>query len=420
MKKSLLFIALAAVTGSAFSAPYTFNARQDAMGGAGVTSANYLAAPFYNPALLANYGESDDFGILLPVVGVEVFDKGDLVNKASDLSDDYDSYQNLYQDLSNGNNVNADSVNQFNTLSQKVKEELTELQGATGFAKAGAGLAVALPSSVLSSAVFVNGYADVMAFSDVDMNDIQDVTETVGGQTITVSIPTNENNLSSKMIALGASVTDFGLSLARSFDYNDVKWSVGASPKIQRIDMINYVASVNSNFDNFDSDNYTETKNTFNLDSGVTAEWKNGLMAGLAVKNMFKQDISKQVNGVNATYELSPVPTASVAYKALGMFTVTGDVDLLAQKRFSALTGTNNTFNAGDDDLQMASVGAEFDLFHWAQLRAGYRHDLQGTQHDAVTAGFGLSPFDTFHFDVAGIYASNKEFGAVLQTALTF
>lgn len=32
MKKSLLFIALTAVAGSAFSAPYTFNARQDAMG----------------------------------------------------------------------------------------------------------------------------------------------------------------------------------------------------------------------------------------------------------------------------------------------------------------------------------------------------------------------------------------------------
>ena len=215
-------------------------------------------------------------------------------------------------------------------------------------------------------------------------------------------------------------MTDFGLSLARSFDYNDVKWSVGASPKIQRIDMINYVAAANSDFDNFDSDQYTETKTTFNLDTGVTAEWQNGLMAGLAVKNMFKQEISKQVNGVNATYELSPVPTASVAYKALDMVTVTGDVDLLAQKRFSSLTGTNNTFNADDDDLQMASVGAEFDVFHWAQLRAGYRHDLKGTQNDAVTAGFGLSPFDTFHFDVAGIYAGNKEFGAVLQTALTF
>jgi hypothetical protein len=184
--------------------------------------------------------------------------------------------------------------------------------------------------------------------------------------------------------------------------------------------MINYVAAATTDFDNFDADQYTESKTAFNLDTGVTAEWKNGLMAGLAVKNMFKQDISKQVNGVNATYELSPVPTASVAYKALGMFTVTGDVDLLAQKRFSALTGTTNTFNAGDDDLQMASVGAEFDVFHWAQLRAGYRHDLQGTQNDAVTAGFGLSPFDTFHFDVAGIYAGNKEFGAVLQTALTF
>ena len=87
MKRSLLTTAISLLcTSSAFAGAYAFNARQDAMGGAGVSSANYLSARFYNPALLSHYNESDDVGVLLPVVGAEVFDKDDLYNKGDDFA----------------------------------------------------------------------------------------------------------------------------------------------------------------------------------------------------------------------------------------------------------------------------------------------------------------------------------------------
>ena len=88
MKKSLLFIALATVTGSAFSAPYTFNARQDAMGGAGVTSANYLAMDVLEWSrhfrCFPGQGEFDLPGFLAPIIqsgytgplSLEIFNDG--------------------------------------------------------------------------------------------------------------------------------------------------------------------------------------------------------------------------------------------------------------------------------------------------------------------------------------------------------
>ena len=58
-KKSLLTIALLA----SLSAPTfadSFDSRSLGMGGVGVSSSDYLAAPFHNPALVAKYDETDD------------------------------------------------------------------------------------------------------------------------------------------------------------------------------------------------------------------------------------------------------------------------------------------------------------------------------------------------------------------------
>lgn len=81
---------------------------------------------------------------------------------------------------------------------------------------------------------------------------------------------------------------------------------------------------------------------------------------------------------------------------------------------------THNTYHAENDDLQAWSLGAEWDVLGWLQLRGGYRHDLKSNLDDAITAGVGLSPFEVFHFDLAGLYAGNNEFGASLQTSFTF
>jgi len=404
---SFLTLALGAVSSAAMAVPYAFEARQEAMGGTGVASARYLSAPLYNPARLAFSNADDDVGILLPVVGAEVYDKDDLSGQADDLSDNYDAYQSAYDAYQA--NPSAENAAALQAANDKAIGELSDLSGDSGYARAGAGVVVALPFEALSVAVMANGYADVQAFADINANDL------------TGMLPTDESQVQSRAIAMGAGVSEFGVTLAKVFEAEGMRWSVGVTPKSQELRVLNYVANaVDGDFDDITDDQYQASENGFNLDAGVAASWENGWDAGLAIKNLVKRDLDAPLtNGVQATYELSTVPTAGVSYR-WGQLLFNADADLLAQKRFTDLSGTYASFDAGEDDLQMMALGAEWDLWQWAQLRAGYRHDLKDNLDDSLSAGLGISPGDLFHLDLAGTYAGNNQFGGVIQTSLTF
>ena len=62
------------------AANYAIEARGDAMGGVGVVSANFLTAPFYNPALTAIYRRNDDVGMITPSFGISYNDPNSLVD----------------------------------------------------------------------------------------------------------------------------------------------------------------------------------------------------------------------------------------------------------------------------------------------------------------------------------------------------
>ena len=416
LRKLALCVALGSlVSGSVLAGPYAFNARQDAMGGAGVSSANYLSAPFYNPALLALSDDSDQVGLLLPVVGAEVFDKDDLRNQVDDFNTTYDEFTAAYDAY--GANQSQANKQRLESANAQAMAELQQLSGATGYARAGAGAAVALPFSALSGALFLNGYADAQAFTDVSMDDFT----SYDYKGVTLTVPRSEEAMNSQVIGMAAVVSDLGFSLAKSFQDGEMTWAVGVTPKLQTLKVYNYVANASdSDLGDMTDSQYENKKNTFNLDAGLAANWSNGWSSGLAIKNLIKQELdAPKVGLVQSTYQLSPIPTASLSYRLAGVL-LTGDVDLLAQKRFTALTGTHATYHADHDDLQPAALGLEWDVLGWLQLRTGYRHDLQSNLDDAFTAGFGLAPFEMFHLDLAGIYAGNDEFGGVLQTSFTF
>ena len=112
---SFLTLALGAVSSAAMAVPYAFEARQEAMGGTGVASARYLSAPLYTPARLAFAKADDDVGILLPVVGAEVYDQDDLSGQVDDLSDNYDEYRDAYDAYqANGSAENQARLQQLN------------------------------------------------------------------------------------------------------------------------------------------------------------------------------------------------------------------------------------------------------------------------------------------------------------------
>ncbi|GHK38959.1 hypothetical protein ECZU06_60840 [Escherichia coli] len=62
------------------------------MGGTGVASSHYGVAPLANPALLTKSGAKDDFSLLLPSVGAQLSDPGNIADNADKISDDWKAF----------------------------------------------------------------------------------------------------------------------------------------------------------------------------------------------------------------------------------------------------------------------------------------------------------------------------------------
>ncbi|EGU42705.1 hypothetical protein VII00023_05357 [Vibrio ichthyoenteri ATCC 700023] len=364
--------ALGAVSTSAIAATQVADARSNGMGNTGVVSADFLLAPFHNPALGALHRDSDDVGILLPAFGVTVHDQDETIQTIDDAQD-------LFADISNGSSSDTAALDKL----------LDDLAGNAPVAvTAGLNFAVAIPTRTLSVNLFGGGYTEVIAATEVsDLSDAED----------------RYNDSTFKMVAFG--VTEVGLSFAKSFELGGQNIAFGISPKYQNL--LTY--SQEGNIDNFDLDNYDESersKTAFNLDLGMA--WHSGpLRAGLAMKNLFSQEIETEIGGY--TYELNPQATIGLGY-AGEYLAASIDFDLTKQKRFKEL----------NDDTRFLRFGVEGNAWGWAQLRAGYEIDLEDTLDDSITAGIGISPFDAVSFDIAGSYAGENQFGASANLAFTF
>jgi hypothetical protein len=226
-----------------------------------------------------------------------------------------------------------------------------------------------------------------------------------------VTLPT----LNSEARVVGIAITEVGVSLATSFDIAGTTLSVGATPKIQRVDSYNYaVTADNFDQDNFDDDQFRDDDQQFNFDLGAAWEPGAGLTFGATVRNMIDKSYTT-VNTLGESFLYDVNPTAALgASWTTGILTLAADVDLVSAERFE------NSPLLDKDDVQLAHLGAEIDLFSWLQLRGGYQTDFENTLDDAYSAGLGISPFDVFHLDVAGTYIDDKSYGGVIQMGFTF
>ncbi|ROV62100.1 type IX secretion system membrane protein PorP/SprF [Vibrio ponticus] len=378
MKKTVLAVAcaLGAISTSSMAASIVADARSNAMGNTGVVSADYLLAPFHNPALGALHRENDDVGILIPAIGVNAHDKDESIQTIEDAQDLYDDR------FANPGNITPADEAELNRL-------LDELDGNAPInVTGGVNLAVAIPSKLVAVNLFAGGFVEVVAGTEV--GDGATAQERYEASTY-------------KMGAFG--VTEFGISLAKSFNLGGQDIAFGISPKFQ--ELITY--SQEGILDDFDLDNYDESEvseNAFNFDMGVAwhaDEWR----AGLALKNLLSQEIGTATG--DYTYELSPQATLGLGY-AGEIFSASVDFDLTKQERFKEL----------DDDTRFLRFGVEANAWGWAQLRAGYEMDMEDTLDDSITAGIGISPFDVVSLDIAGSYAGENQFGASANLAFTF
>ncbi|AUW37769.1 type IX secretion system membrane protein PorP/SprF [Grimontia hollisae] len=391
MKKSLLALSLALTSIPVLAANYSIDTRIDAMGGAGTAAADYLSAGFHNPALVAMDPDSN-FGVLFPVIGIQLRDPDELVDKLEDFGGVFDAFK--AEPLSETNRTNAANA-------------LRNLQNKLAYVSGGIGGAIALPTSTISGNFFVKGYTEAVVIPEISDTDISNIESPVLD-------PNADYSLTSSGRVLAFGVVDVGLALAGNIELAGQRIAIGVTPKSQKYYTYHYEVSVeNFEANDWDSDANRTEDSAFNIDLG--AAWQTGpFRVGFAAKNMISQDI-KTVNYTREyTYHIDPLYTVGGAF-ITDLFVAAIDIDFNKQKRFSAPSGP-----AIIDDTQLVRLGAEFNAWGWAQVRAGYINDLEDTLDGIVTLGLGLSPFDTVHFDLAAQLIDSNSYGGSAQLSFTF
>lgn len=386
------------------TAAFAFNgadARGGAMGGVGVASANYLAAGFYNPALATNYKGNDDFGLMLPSVSFSAHDADDLYHKIDHFQEVNDR---LFPEGDLGNYKEPSNADKT-----EWKDALNALDNGQIQLDVQAGIAVAIPNHYVSATVFTKAQVSAFVTTYINPDDLKDK-----------NIDNDDYDPKSTVKGLAGGTADLGIALAKSFNlpFKDQTISVGFSPKIQKIYAMKYIDTV-SGFDDseFDAGKDHTEKTAFNIDLGIAYKPLETVTIGLAAQNVIKQSLETNVpisshlkdkDKTTATYLVEPKYTAGVAYDN-GMFTVAADIDLNKQRYFEE----------SSYETQFAHVGAEFNVWDWAQLRAGYSISMTDYAKNMVTAGIGLKPFGAFGIDLAGQYGEDNNYGASLQFVLT-
>ena len=387
------------------------SARSFAMGGTGVAVAHPSAAPSANPAMMAaeQHDWADDFGLMLPSVNARAADEEEVIDQVDDIQDQIEQFE----DLKFSNQADAQAK------ARQLVDNLEAFDRDTMRANAGLGLGLAIPSNSLSFGFFANANLTATVRGELDENDLDLLNDIANG----VRPPATtdlDTELNSRGRILASAVAEAGISIAHSFMLsNGNALQLGVSPKYVQLQTFQYTEEI-SDFedDDFDSDEYETDKSGFNLDIGAAYAFgaENQWNAGVVVKNLIPMELDSAQNHPSEekyTLELNPMVTAGIAHKS-DYHVITAEVDLTKKEAFGY-----------EDDTQWLALGAEFDAWRYAQLRAGVRHNLasnddnDGIEEDTqFTAGLGLNIIGV-RVDIGALYSS-ADVGAALELGTSF
>ncbi|WP_314421556.1 conjugal transfer protein TraF [Pseudescherichia vulneris] len=408
-------------------------ARSDAMGGTGVASASYGSGVLINPALLAKAKPDDNVTVILPSVQAQISDKGNLQDEIDDINDKVDYYDDVIDNLTTAQIIAnpLGTIDQFQGAARDLADELDFLKGKTARAHAAAGIAVSIPNDVLSFAFVTKAYAHARVSSDIDQQDISYLRNIQNSDLVAAGVALNAalspagsdeitRNLNSTASGRAAIVSDYGVAVARQFQFGDVPVSIGVTPKLQKTWLFNYTTSIyDYDSSDFNSSRYRNDDTGFNVDAGIAADFGDNWTVGLSGQNLISRDIDTkdiqirngrtgEVRNYKDTYQISPVVTAGVAWHT-DLVTLSADGDVTETKGFKS-----------EEASQYVGVGAEVRPLDWLAVRAGYRADVKGDDSNVATAGIGFAPFNRVHVDLMGLYGEDETWGAGAQLSLTF
>jgi hypothetical protein len=414
--KLSLAISLSVATTSALASPQTpMSARSFAMGGTGVAVAHPSAAPLANPAMMAapQHDWADDFGLMLPSVNARFADEEEVIDQIDDIQDVIDEFQGLNR---------TSNPEEARRLAGDLRERLNNFDRDTVRVDAGLGIAFAIPTNSISVGFVADGAIRATVRGELDPDDDAFLRELETASALELATADLDRDLKSRGRILASAVAEVGISLATTFELNNgEQFQFGVTPKYVELRTFQYTETV-SGFedDDFDSDEFETDKSGFNLDIGAAyafgenREWN----AGVVVKNLIPMELDSAqarpfLGEEKRTLELNPMVTAAIAHKS-DYHVVTAELDLTKKKAFGF-----------EDDTQWLAVGAEFDAWRYAQLRAGIRHNLasnsdnDGIEEDTqFTAGLGLNVLGA-RLDIGALYSS-ADVGAAIELGTSF
>ncbi len=406
-------------------------ARGDAMGGTGVASAHYSSGVLINPALLAKSQAEDDVAIIFPSVGAQISDQDNLQDKIDEISDEIRADQEMIDDLTVAR-IMADpqgTLSELQGAAGSLADQLEFLEGKIAHGNAGAGIAVSIPGSGLSLAFVAKANAHARVSSEIDQQDIDFLRRLQGsmGMTNQMALGAARNgsdvitrNLNSIAKGRAAIVSDYGVAIARQFDFNGLPVSVGVTPKLQQTWLYNYTTSIYTyDSSDFNSSRYRNDDTSFNVDVGVALDLGENWTVGLSGQNLLSRDVDtndiRVLNGRTGqevsyqdTWQIRPLVTAGVAWHT-GLLTLSADGDLTQTRGFKS-----------EENSQYVGVGAEVSLLGWLAVRGGFRGDVKGNDSNVFTGGLGFAPFNTVHIDLTGIVGEDETWGAGAQFSVRF
>ncbi|WP_028672578.1 conjugal transfer protein TraF [Saccharospirillum impatiens] len=257
-----------------------------------------------------------------------------------------------------------------------------------------------------------------------DVNTEQDALVNYNGTYYTngeVNAPTLEN-FESELEIIGASVTEFGVTIARDFEYMGEAFSAGVTPKLVSLNIFEKRFTIDEAEDEFgDTATLIEENSTnvvtANVDVGVAKNWPDVLRgqvrAGLVIKDLIPQ-----------TFETTSGADVSIGPKMrIGGAHMTRWTTLAAD-----LDITENQPLKYGAPTRYLGLGAEFNAYNWFKLRGGYRNNLSVEDSHVVSAGFGFTPWGV-GLDFSGWFKPKsfddwdeviQDAGAVAQFSMEF
>jgi len=329
MKRSLLTAGLftASLFNNVFALPYGFyDARSVGMGNVSVATGGITTAALSNPGMLRVNENNDDYALLLPALGVQVIDDGNVI----DLVDEFQAI---------GTPANV-------TEAQRQIAILEELEDASLIAAVIPNAAFVVSGDSFTWGISLRGNGVVSAGLD-DLTGINPPTL----------------NPDANVVALGVSTIEVGLPMGTDFSFAGMQLSVGITPKYVQVDAVEYLESITTATVEDIQDATSEDLGSFTtVDAGLVLSLIDTFRVGIVAKNLIEE--TKYTSGVNNGGR----PTA-VNFEAQyrvgasfdgGFFTLAADMDLNERKPIGF-----------ENPSQSFSVGAEFDAFSIAQLRVG-------------------------------------------------